>query len=97
MQLPTGIVLYFLTLGAFSKVLIWSNKADTAINTTIIADRLESRQGSNTFLDHFQGVLIDIWKNLWESVEGSLCEVVFYLECKYPKKKEIRFAYRLST
>jgi hypothetical protein len=67
-----GAVSCFLAVGTFGEVLIWSNKANTAVDTTIVSHRLKSSKGLNPFLGHFKGVMTGVWENLTESAEGTI-------------------------
>ena len=67
-----GVVMSFPAVGTFSKVLIWSNKADTAVDTTVVLHRLKSSKGANPFLGYFKGIKTGIWENLKESVESMI-------------------------
>ena len=77
----------FLTVGAFSEVLIWSDKADTAVNTTAVLDGFESGQEFDVFLDCFQSAVAGVWVNLWKLVEGSVCNMVLHFEGILSKKR----------
>ena len=67
-----GAVMSFLAVGTFSKILVWSNKADTAVDTTVVSHRLKSSEGANPFLGRFKGIKTGIWENLRESVESTI-------------------------
>src|SRR6266498_2785517 len=80
-RLSIGSASCFLAIGAFSEVLIWSNKADTAIYTTAISHRLESSKRPNTLLGHFKGFMTGIWECLGKSVESAIWKVILDFEC----------------
>ena len=72
MRLFIGGVTSFLAVGTFGKVLIWSDKANTAVDTTVVSHRCKSSKGSNPLLGHFEGIVTGIWENLSESAEGTI-------------------------
>ena len=53
MQLFIGLESCFLAVRAFSEVLVWSNEANAAVDTTAVMYRPKSSKRLNTFLDHF--------------------------------------------
>ena len=67
-----GVLSSFLAFGTFGEVLLWSNKADTAVDTTVVLHRLKSRKGSNSFLGHFKSIKTGIWENFRELAEGMI-------------------------
>ena len=72
MGLSIGLELCFLAVGAFSKVLMGSNKANTAVDATTVMYRLKSRKKLNMLLDHFQAVLIQVWESLGKPIESMI-------------------------
>ena len=56
-RLSIGLESCFLAVRAFSEVLIRSNEANTAVDTTAVTYKLKSSKRSNVFLDHFEAVL----------------------------------------
>jgi hypothetical protein len=71
-QLSIGLVLCFLAVGAFSEVLVQSNKADTAVYTTAISYVLESSKGLDVPLRHFESLMTGVWKGLNKLVENMI-------------------------
>src|SRR6266511_2741919 len=71
-QLSISSASCFLAIGAFSEVLVWSNKADTAICTTAVSHRLESSKQPNMLLGHFKGFMTGIWECLGKLVESAI-------------------------
>ena len=53
MWLSIGLESCFLAVRAFSEVLVWSNDANEAVDTTAVAYRPKSSKNLNMFLDHF--------------------------------------------
>ena len=70
--LSIGLEPCLLAVRAISKVLIWSNKANTTIDTAAVAYRLKSSERLNVFLDHFEAVLAQVWKSFSKSTEGTI-------------------------
>ena len=52
-RLSIGAVSCFLAVGTFGEVLIWSDKANTAVDTTVVSHRPKSSKGLNPLLSHF--------------------------------------------
>ena len=81
MRLSFGVLSCFLAIGTFGEVLIWSDKANTAVDTTVVSHRPKSSKGLNPLLGHFKSIMTGIWENLSESAEGTIREVVFHFKC----------------
>ena len=79
--LSIGSASCFLAIGAFSEILIWSNKADTAIYTTAVSHRLESSKRPNTLLGHFKGVMTGVWECFGKWGEGAIQKVILDFKC----------------
>jgi hypothetical protein len=71
-RLSIGAVSCFLAVGTFGEVLIWSDKTNTAVDTTVVSHRPKSSKGSNPLLGHFKGIMTGIWESLSESAEGTI-------------------------
>ena len=79
--LSIGPVSCFLAVGAFSEVLVRSNKTHAAVDATAVSYRQESSKESNTLFCSFEGVMTRGWECLGKLVEGVIRKVILDFKC----------------
>ena len=87
----------FLAVGAFSEVLVQSNKTHAAVDATAVSYRQESSKESNTLFCCFEGVMTGDWECLGKPVEGAIRKVILDFKCISVKQVMVRCFKRLPV